>query len=167
LEGFGLQHWGKWQPKFEIIRSFTSREVMVFESCQLLVWIATVLICALLILRVSQTFHERNNYLHAFTLTTYGLGPVFLLHFFDVFPGMNPFVTWGAGVALTIWILYQGIPRVLQPDPTHAFGLYLSASFVIVLTTGLFRSITAMYLLGYVNFQHSWLTRELSRFLTH
>jgi hypothetical protein len=66
---------------------------------------------------------------------------------------------------MTIWILYQGIPRILQPDPTHAFGLYLSAMMVIVLTSGLARLMTAMYLLGYMDFQHSWLTRELSRVL--
>ena len=78
---------------------------------------------------------------------------------------MSPWATWGVGVALTVWILYQGIPRVLQPDPTHAFGLYLSAVFVIVLSSGLGRMITGMYLLGYMSFEHSWLTRELSRFL--
>jgi hypothetical protein len=55
----------------------------------------------------------------------------------------------------------------LQPDPTHAFGLYLSAVFVIVLSSGLGRLITGMYLLGYMSFEHSWLTREISRFLPH
>lgn len=164
-EGWGLQHWGKWQPKFQMVKSFTPHEVMAFESCQFCVSLATVLICALLILRVSQTFHERNKYLQAFTLTAYGFGPMLLLRFLDVAPGMNPWATWGIGVALTIWILYQGIPRVLQPDPTHAFGLYLSAMFVIVLTSGLARLLTAMYLLGYMDFQHSWLTRELSHIL--
>jgi hypothetical protein len=27
--------------------------------------------------------------------------------------------------------------------------------------------ITGMYLLGYMSFEHSWLTREISRFLPH
>jgi hypothetical protein len=165
LEGWGLFHWGKWQPKFQLIKSFSLHEVLAFELCQFMVYLLTVLICSLLILRVSQTFHERNNYLHAFTLTAYGFSPVLLLHLLDVFPGMSPWATWGIGVALTIWILYQGIPRILQPDPTHAFGLYLSAMMVIVLTSGLARLMTAMYLLGYMDFQHSWLTRELSRVL--
>ncbi|MGC9942753.1 MAG: YIP1 family protein [Verrucomicrobiota bacterium] len=165
LEGWGLLHWGKWQPRFQIIKSFTEHEVLAYEICQFCVFLATVLICALLILRISQTFHERHKYLQAFTLTAYGFSPILLLHVLDVAPAMSPWATWGVGVALTIWILYQGIPRVLQPDPTHAFGLYLSAMIVIVLTSGLARLITAMYLLGYMDFQHSWLTRELSRFL--
>ncbi len=164
-EGWGLEHWGKWQPKFQIIKTFTLHEVMAYELCQFFVLLGMVLICALLILRVSQTFHERNKYLQAFTLTAYGFAPILLIHLLDVAPGMNPFATWGIGVAFTVWILYQGIPRVLQPDPTHAFGLYLSTIIVIVLTTGLARLMTAMYLLGYMDFQHSWLTRELSRIL--
>ena len=68
-------------------------------------------------------------------------------------------------MALTMWILYQGIPRVMQPDPTHAFGVYLSASIVVVLTSGLARLVTAMYLLGYMDFQHSWLTRTVAHLI--
>ena len=165
LEGWALLQWGKWQPKLQIYKHFTVDQVVTFEICQFLLLLVTVFICALIILRVSQTFHERNKYLEAFVLTAYAFSPILLLHVFDAAPGINPLVTWGVGVALSISMLYQGIPRILQPDPTHAFGLYLSSMFVIVLSTGLGRVITAMYLLGYMDFQHSWLTRELSRFL--
>ena len=65
-------------------------------------------------------------------------------------------------MGLAVWILYQGIPRVMQPDPTHAFGVYLSAMFVVMLTSGLARLITAMYLLGYMDLQHSWLANRHS-----
>jgi Yip1 domain len=167
VEGWGLQHWGKWQPKFQIFKAFSPHEVLVYEGIQFFLLLATVLVCALLILRVSQTFHERNNYLQSLTLMAYAFSPMFLLHLLDAVPTMNPWAPWGIGVALTVWILYQGIPRVLQPDPTHAFGLYLSTMFVVILISGLARLITAMYLLGYMDFQHSWLTRELSRFLPH
>ena len=167
LEGWGLLHWGKWQPKFQITKMFTADQVIPFEISQFLVLLVTILVCSLIILRVSQTFHERNKYREAFTLTAYAFSPVLLLHLLDVAPGMSPWVTWGVGVSMTVWILYQGIPRILQPDPTHAFGLYLSAVFVIVLSSGLGRLITGMYLLGYMSFDHSWLTREISRFLHH
>jgi Yip1 domain len=165
VEGWGLHHWGKWQPKLQIFKDFTAHEILAYEAIQFFLLLATVLVCALLVLRVSQTFHERNRYLKAFTLTAYGFSPIFLFHLLDVAPRMSPWATWGVGVGLTVWILYQGIPRVLQPDPTHAFGLYLSSIFVVILTSGLARLITAMYLLGYMDFQHSWLTRELSHFL--
>ena len=70
-------------------------------------------------------------------------------------------------MALTMWVLYQGIPRVMQPDPTHAFGVYLSAMIVVVLTSGLARLVTGMYLLGYVDFQHSWLSNKVAHILGH
>jgi hypothetical protein len=161
-EGWGLQHWGKWQPKFQIVKTFAPAEVLTYEIIQFSLLLATILISSLLILRVSQTFHSRNNYLQAFTLTAYAYSPILLFHFFNVASGMNPAGPWVIGIALTVWILYQGIPRVLMPDPTHAFGLYLSAMFVVILTSGLERLITAMYLLGYMSFEHSWLTRQLS-----
>ena len=47
-----------------------------------------------------------------------------------------------------------------MPDPTHAFGLYLSAVIIIVLTTGLARLLPALYVLGQVDFHHSWLTHR-------
>jgi hypothetical protein len=50
----------------------------------------------------------------------------------------------------------------MQPDPTHAFGVYLSAMFVVILTSGLARLITGMYLLGYMDLQNSWLSRKLT-----
>ena len=163
-EGWGLLHWGKWQPKFQIFKSFSSPEVFPYEICQFLVFLLTIFICSLIVLRVSQTFHERNNYLEAFTLTAYAFSPMLLLHLLDALPGMSPWVTWAIGVVLTVWILYQGVPRILQPDPTHAFGLYLSSIFVIVLATGLGRLIMGMYVLGYMSFDHSYLTRVWARF---
>jgi hypothetical protein len=165
VEGWGLDHWGKWQPKFQKLKEFSTHEVVVYEGLQFVLLLGMVLIAALLILRVCQTFHGRNTYAQAFTLAAYAFSPIFLLRLLDAVPTMNPWVSWGGGMALVIWILYQGIPRVIQPDPTHAFGLYLSAIFVIALTSGVVRLVTAMFLLGQSNFQHSWLTRELSHWL--
>ena len=167
LEGWGLEKWGKWQSKFQKFRDFTHHEVIGYEAIQFVLLLAMVYIAGLLILRVSQTFHGRNTYLQAFTLAAYGFSPVFLWRLLDPIPTMNPWVTWGMGVAMMIWILYQGVPRVIQPDPTHAFGLYLSTIFVMVLTSGMVRLVTAMFLTGQSSFNHSWLTRELSHFLSH
>ncbi len=166
-EGWGLLHFGKWQPKFQIVKTFSLPEVLTYEIIQFSLMLGTILISALLILRVSQTFHSRNNYLQAFTLTAYAYSPILLFYFFNVTSSMNPAGPWVIGIALTIWILYQGIPRVLMPDPTHAFGLYLSAMFVVILTSGLERLITAMYLLGYMSFEHSWLTRQITHWFGH
>jgi hypothetical protein len=163
LEGWSLEKWGKWQPKFQQINHFPPHTVYAYEGIQFFLLLGMVLISALLVLRICQTFHGRNSYLQAFTLTAYAFSPIFLLRLLDVSPSMNPWATWVVGIGLTIWILYQGIPLVLQPDPTHAFGLYLSTIFVIVLTSGTVRLITGMFLLGQSSFQHSWLTHALGQ----
>jgi len=165
VEGLGLKTWGKWQEKFHRFREFTPHEVLGYEAIQFVLLLAMVFVSALLVLKVSQTFHERQNYREAFTVTVYGLSPLFLTKLLDAAPTMNPWVTWSIGVVLTIWILYQGLPRIMMPDPTHAFGLYLSSAMVIILTTGMTRLITAMYLLGQMSFTHSWMTRKIGHLL--
>ena len=165
VEGWALKHWGKFQSEYAKIREFTDKEIIGFEVIQFVMFLAVVFIGALLILRVSQTFHQRQNYRQAFAVTAYGLSPLLLLHLLDAAPSMNPWVTWGLGVGLCIWILYQGLPRILMPDPTHAFGLYLSSALVIILSTGLARLPTAWYLMGKVDFHHSWLTRKIGHLL--
>lgn len=162
IEGWGLSRWGKWQPKFDRLKDFSDHTgtVITFEVIQSLLLLAMVLVSALLLLKISHTFHGRRTYLQAFTTMAYGFSPVFLVRLLDVGPMVHPATTWVLGILLTIWILYQGIPQVMQPDPTHAFGLYLSVIVVVVLTSGIARVLTALYLLGEVDFQHSWLTHH-------
>lgn len=160
VEGWGLRHWGKWQPSYEKLKEFSLGTVITFEVIQTLLLLAMVLLSALLLLKVSQTFHGRHSYLQAFMTMAYGFSPLFLMRLFDAGPMVHPAITWGIGILLVIWILYQGIPRVMQPDPTHAFGLYLSVMFLVVLISGIARMPTALYLLGLVDFHHSWLTQK-------
>ena len=159
-EGWGLASWGKWQPKFQKYKTFTDGNVISFEIIQTALLLLMVFLSALLLLKISQTFQSRRKYLEAFTTITYAYSPLLLVRVLDAGPTVSPWATWGIGLMLTIWVLYQGIPRVMQPDPTHAFGLYLSAIFVIILTSGMVRLLTALYLLGEVNYQHSWLTHQ-------
>jgi hypothetical protein len=160
VEGWGLHRWGKWQPKIQLIKDFSTSTVITFGIVQAAMSLAMVLIGTLLLLKLSRTFHSRGSYLQAFTTVAYGFCPLFLTRMLDAAPMFSPWVSWGIGITLSIWVLYQGLPRVMQPDPSHAFGLYLSMIFVVVLTSGVVRVFTALYLLGYVNFQNSWLAHE-------
>jgi hypothetical protein len=165
VEGWGLLTMGKWQPGFQKFREFPLREVLVFEAAQFILALATVFVAALLFKKINETFREGHDYIPAFTVVAYGLSPMFLLRLLDAAPMINPWTTWVIGVVLSIWILYQGLPRVMMPDPVHAFGLYLSGSFVVILTTGVTRLLTALYVLGQVDFHHSYLTRKLAHWL--
>jgi len=165
LEAWGLHHHGKWQPRLQFYKPFSLQEIITFETIQLLLLVGAVLVTALLIHRICQTFQERLTFLQAFTVAAYGFSPFFLMHFLDASAAVHPAVPWLLGVAGVIWILYQGIPRVMQTDPTHAFGVYVSTVFVVILATFLARVVTAMYLLGYMDLQHSWLSHRIESFM--
>lgn len=160
VEGWGLAHWGKWQPKFQKFREFPPGHIVTFEVIQALLFLAMVLVSALVLRNISQPFESRRTYRQAFTVMAYGFSPLFLVRVLDAAPMMSPWTTWAIGLMLTFWVLYQGIPRVMLPDPTHAFGLYLSAVIVALLTSGVARVLPALYLLGQVDFKHSWFTHK-------
>ena len=160
VEGWGLHRWGKWQPRYQKFRAFTLRDIITFEIIQTGLLLALVFVSALLLLRLSQTFDNRRSYLCAFTTMAYGYSPLFLLHLLDTGPMMSPWLSALIGILLTAWVLYQGIPRVLQPNPTHAFGLYLSAMFLVVLTAGFTRTLTGLFLLGELDYRNSWFTHN-------
>ena len=164
-EGCSLVRWGKWQHRFQRFVDFSLHDIVVFEIIQSALLLAMVFLAALTLLAVSrtfQTFRNRSRYLDAFTTVAYSFSPLLLARLLDASPAVSPWVSWGIGMALTIWVLYQGIPHVMQPDPTHAFGLYLAGMFVVVLTSALARLLTALYLLGEVDFRHSWLSHYFS-----
>ncbi len=165
MEGEGLMRWGKWQPGVDVIRKFTGGEVILYEVAQLLLTLAVVFVCAHLVKILGETFHDRHSYTQAFTVVAYTLCPAFLLRLLDVFPMMNPWVPWAIGAVLSIWIFYQGLPRVMNPDPSHAFELYVISSMILVATTGLVCLLTALCLRGQVDFTHSYFGVRLLRLL--
>jgi hypothetical protein len=130
--------------------------VILLEAAQLLLTLAVVFVCAHLVKILGETFHDRHAYTQSFTVVAYTLSPVYWLRLLDVFPMMNPWVPWAIGIVLSIWIFYQGLPRVMKPDPSHAFELYLVSSMILFATTGLVCLLTALCLRGQVDFAHSY-----------
>ena len=166
LETWGLLRHGKLQH-LGMYKTFTNEEIITFESIQFVVFFAMVFATALLVYKIGQTFQDRLNFLQAFTTVAYGYSPIFLFHFLDASAAMPPAVPWLVGIGLVTWIFYQGIPRVMQPDPTHAFGVYISAIIVVILISGLARILTGMYLVGYMDLRHSWLYQKVAPILGH
>jgi len=148
VEGFGLMHWGKHQAIIHRLQKFTLGETVVFEAARFLMTSIIVAICAVLIKTFADTFRGRHSYHQTLTLVVYGLSPLFLLRLLDAAPGVSPWITWFIGVILCTEVLYQGVPRVMEPDPPNAFGLYFMSSLMMVATTGLERFITAWFLSG-------------------
>ena len=146
-EGYGLVHWGKWQ-ELGRLKKFPIGEAVVVEAAQFLLSLLVVCAGAKMVRAVGETFRGRHTYTQAFTVVAYSLSPVFLLRLLDAFSGVSPWVGWGIGIALCISLLYQGVPRVMEPDPSHAFGLYLMSALLLVLFSGVVRYLTAAYLKG-------------------
>ena len=147
-EGYGLVHWGKWQGDIGRLKKFPVGEAVLVEVLQVLLALFVVFLGAKLLKSIGETFHGRHTFNQAFTAVAYGLGPFFLLRLLDAFAGVSPWVSWAIGISLSVAVMYQGVPRMMDPDPSHAFGLYLMNSLLLVLVTGLVRLVTASYLQG-------------------
>jgi hypothetical protein len=150
-EGYGLVRWGKPQGQMREsahVKSFTKSQAVVFETSQFLLSLVIVFTGANMVKSIGETFHGRHTYTQAFSAVAYGLSPLFMLRIFDAFPSVNPWVTWSIGILLSIATLYQGIPRMMAPDPPHAFGLFLMGSLLLALISGLARFLTWKYLAG-------------------
>ena len=147
-EGFGLVYWGKLQKGGMHVKMFTVPEAAVFEAAQILLALGIVLLTAGVLKSLGETFHGRHSFTRAFTLVAYGLSPMFLLRLLDAFPLVSPWVSWPVGILLSIAAIYQGVPRVMQPDAPQAFGLFFMSALLLTVTTGLARFVTAWYLEG-------------------
>ncbi len=162
VEGYGLVHWGKYHGEVQRLKNYSITEATLFEVAQILLFLALVFISAKVVKSMCETFHGQHNYRQAFTTVAYGLSPLFLFHLLDAFPGTSPWVSWALGIVLSIAVLYQGVPRMLEPDPPHAFGLYLASALTLLMSTGILRFITAWYLQGKFGSLETLLTRHLA-----
>ena len=150
-EGYGLVHWGKPGGEFSHVKSFSHSQALIFEFLQLLLMLILVLVSARLIRAVGETFHGRHTFNQAFTVTAYGLSPFFVLRILDISPGVSSWMywaTWIISMFLCFGTMYHGIPRVMQPDPPQAFGLYVVSSFLLMMISGLVRFLTFWYIAG-------------------
>ena len=115
-EGYGLVQWGRRQQDTLHLKQFTTAEAAAFETGQLLLSLATLFLATKIIKSLGETFHGRHSFSQVFTTMAYGLSPLFAMRLFDAFPGISHWVTWTAGILLSVTVLYQGVPRVMQPD---------------------------------------------------
>ena len=146
-ELLGLNYLGRHPEMGRIIR-VTPKLLAAYGAARFICDMLVVFIGAKLVKMVAETFHTRHNYTQGFTVAAYGLGPYFLLQLLNAFPAINPWVSFGIGIALTWSVLYLGVPRVFQPDPPHAFGLYLMSAILLASICGLARLLTLLVLHG-------------------
>lgn len=147
-EGYGLMRWGKIQGQVPRLRHFTLGEALFYEVACFALSLFVIFICSRIVQSIGTTFHSRHSFSQAFATVAYGLGPLLWLRFLDGFPGVSPWVGWVLGICLSIAVLYHGVPRMMDLDPSHAFGVYLMSVLLLFLATGVTRFLTASYLQG-------------------
>jgi hypothetical protein len=150
-EGYGLIHWGKERGETQEVarlKLFTRGEAVIFETGQVLLSLVVVFVGASMVKSIGETFHGRHTYTQAFSAVAYGLSPLFLLRVLDALPSIPPWVPWAIGILISMGALYHGVPRMMEPDPPHAFGLFLMSSLLLLIVTGLLRFVTWWYLAG-------------------
>lgn len=147
----GIVRFGK-NSQYGVVLKFSQDTLVRYAAAQLALSFAVAFICAKLIKSIAETFHSRNTYPQAFTVVAYALSPLFLVRLLDIMPGMHPWITFAIGIVLSAGTLYQGIPRMLLPDPPNAFGIFLMSTLLVVGVAGLGRLLSLLALFGKVSF---------------
>lgn len=161
-EFYGLTHWGKQRAEYGKPTVVAQPAAMRYESAKFALGLLVVFLAAQIIKSIGQSFHSRHTFVQAFTMVAYGLSPLFLLHMVNGLPLMPAWVVWGMGMALVASALYQGVPRVMQPDPPQTFGLYL---MTLVTLTGL--TALAQFLAGKILEQQIHAASQAGAILPH
>lgn len=147
----GMVYLGRHNPIEGAVKLPRTRMVE-YGAGELALSFAVVFIGAKLVQALAQTFHTRNTFEESFTVVAYGLSPLFLVRLLNAFPVINPWASFGIGMALCIATLYHGLPRILQPDPPHAFGLYLMSVVLLSGVAAVACYLTWLVLTGRVRF---------------
>lgn len=147
-EGYALTHWGSQAAlqKYNVI--LTPELAWRFETVQFLANLVMVLAAAQMTRWTCESFELRPSFSLCFTLAVYALSPVFWARFLHCFPALNLWVTWAFAVCGCIYVLYQGVGVILQPEPTKGFGVYILLAFLYSLLTGMAHMIGLMFLQG-------------------
>lgn len=151
LEGYGQVKFGKYlevASGFNQMQVIELNEAVAYSLLRLVFGLIVVFFGAYLLQALGETFHGRHTYAQAFCVVAYGLGPLFSLRIMNMFPNVPIWVPWLVGIILMAKVLYIGIPRVMEPDPPHAFGLYLTSTLLLAMTTGLMNFICYWWMLG-------------------
>ena len=159
FEGHGLMSFGRQQVAEVMNNRFTLPKVFVYEAGSAVITLILICLAAVFIKSFANACHARNNIRQCLTVMLYSVGPMFLVQWFNVFPNMYYWLTWLIGAFLTMGALYHGLPRIMQPDPPSAMGLYIGSALTVFLLLLGGRILTGYYLTGNFKSLEIWLTK--------
>lgn len=142
---YGLVHWGKVAGETGARRVYELNSVLAYEASYFGASLVAVLLCAVFLRVLADTFLRRQRFAQALAVSAMGMGPVFLARLADVVPAVNPWVSWLIGALVMLAVLYQGLPRVFHLDPAHALGTYMAGAMLMFLVTGMVRVFMVLF----------------------
>ena len=146
-EGCGLYRSGQEHLSLGAsVNRFSSSRIIAFELVQWLMIFGLLALAAWCIKGFANACHRRNHSAQSVYLLVHGIGPLVLLKIFDGIPELNVWAIWFLGIMFTMSTLYHGVPRIMQPDPPSAFGLYIASAFTILFFSFIGRLLTYWYL---------------------
>lgn len=148
VEAYGLLHWGRARGAVAEVTPFSKTQTFTYEGLQFVLTVIAVWLGAKVIKSLGDTFHGRHSLDQTMTVVVYSLCPMFLLRILNAVPAISPWFGWAFGILLAMGILYHGIPRIMKPDPPHAFGLFLTSTILLTFIMGIVQFVTYWYLLG-------------------
>jgi len=135
VEAYGAIHWGKVIRETGGRRFFEMNSVLTYQACYFGVSVLAVLLGAVFLRVLADTFQRRQRFAQALAVSAMGMGPVFLARLADACPPVNPWVSWVVGAVVMVAVLYQGLPRVFHLDPAHALGTFMAGAMLMFLVT--------------------------------
>jgi uncharacterized membrane protein YidH (DUF202 family) len=163
LEAYALVNWGEWQTMVNRTKLFPVGEAVVYVTAQALVMLFVILVSAWVIRALASTFRSVRSYSLALTTAAYGISPLLLVSMFNFVPILNLWAIWAVGILISVRALYHGLPRIMEPEPINAFGLFVSSALILVVTSGLARFLLWWYLRGNMKQVENWFSELAAR----
>ena len=148
-EGYTLSQWGTWTAEGHGVMRFDPGQIFIFETVWLTVNCVIVGACGYLVWLIRDPFYARYDFPQALMLVMYSLGPLFLFQMFSGIPGINLWLSWGAGICFSLRIFYYGVHTLAKTVPGSAAGLFLISSAAIITLTGAQRFMLFQCLTGH------------------
>src|SRR5260221_7996607 len=152
IEAYALIHWGESRGLTDHMTRIPQRIVMNYALTYFVSLLGIVFLGAKILQRIGESFHSDHDYRHCFIALAYSLSPLFLSRILDAWPAINTWVCWGLGAILSVAVMYQGLPRLMNPDQTNALGIYMVSSVLVLIVTAAAHYVAVMVLQGKIQF---------------
>ncbi|PYI89572.1 MAG: hypothetical protein DME26_00995 [Verrucomicrobia bacterium] len=162
FEAFSLVHWGESRSLSGSITPVSPQRAQDYGIAQFVLLLVVIFLGARILQKLAQSFHSVHTYGQCFITLAYSLSPLFLGRVLDAWYFIETWVCWALGATLSIAVLYQGLPRILMPDPTVALGIYIVSSVLILILAAAAHYLALLVLHGYIQLPIPAIARTLS-----